>query len=103
MSELPLGEGGRGVSQEPGLEGRTRHLLQALPQPANEEISDRLYGGHKNYLLMRRYGIDAAGVMALLQQQGGRCAICGLEGPTHVDHARSSRSTHAPITRPKSR
>jgi len=51
-----------------------------------KEISDRLYGGHKNYLLLRRYGIDEVGVMALLQQQGGRCAICGLEGPTHVDH-----------------
>ena len=52
-----------------------------------KEISDRLYGGHKNYLLLRRYGIDEAGVMALLEQQAGLCAICGQEGPTHVDHA----------------
>jgi uncharacterized protein YciI len=67
-----------------------------------KEISDRLYGGHANYLRRKRYGIDEAGVRALLDAQGGVCAICGAEGPTHVDHdhetGRSGASSASPAT-----
>jgi len=55
-----------------------------------KEISNRLYGGHANYLRRKRYGIDELGVAALLEAQGGTCAICGVERPTHVDHAHIS-------------
>jgi hypothetical protein len=39
---------------------------------------------------MKRYGIDELAVAALFEAQGGVCAICGVEGPTHVDHAHTS-------------
>ena len=51
-----------------------------------KENKDRLYGGERDFLLKLRYGIDEVGVQALLEAQGGVCAICGAEAPTHVDH-----------------
>lgn len=52
-----------------------------------KEVSDRLYGGHKNYLRQKRYGVSETAVGELLVKQGGVCAICGTPNPTHVDHS----------------
>lgn len=53
----------------------------------SRETRDRLYGGGRHYHLMRRYGVGDADVAAMIEAQGGLCAIC--EGPLerpHVDH-----------------
>src|SRR5438132_8766483 len=51
-----------------------------------KEQKARLYGGERNYLLNLRYGIAQAEVLALLEQQGGTCAICRIKPAVHVDH-----------------
>lgn len=43
-------------------------------------------GGYRTYHLSRRYGITAEEADHLLKLQRGRCAICGVERATHVDH-----------------
>ncbi|WP_239159168.1 endonuclease VII domain-containing protein [Winogradskya humida] len=51
-----------------------------------KESKERLYGGSREYHLRRRYGIDQAVFDELLAEQGGVCAICGVEDPQHLDH-----------------
>ncbi|WP_305789012.1 endonuclease VII domain-containing protein [Symbioplanes lichenis] len=51
-----------------------------------KETKDRLYGGSREYHLRARYGIGQADFDALLDEQGGVCAICGAADPEHVDH-----------------
>jgi len=50
------------------------------------ETKQRLHGGTRHYHLMRRYGIGAAEVAAMVEAQMGLCAICLTPGPEHVDH-----------------
>jgi hypothetical protein len=51
-----------------------------------KETSERLYGGHANFLLQRRYGVSADEVAEMVRQQGGTCAICRIKPAVHVDH-----------------
>jgi hypothetical protein len=46
----------------------------------------RLHGGGRHYHLRQRYGIGAAEVDQLIEEQGGRCAICRRRSATQVDH-----------------
>jgi hypothetical protein len=51
------------------------------------ESDTRLHGSTRDRHLKRRYGLTAADVAAMIEVQGGLCAIC--EGPLerpHVDH-----------------
>ncbi len=50
------------------------------------EAAERLYGGHKNFLLMQRYGINEKELDRMLQAQEGLCAICRTQPAEHVDH-----------------
>ena len=50
------------------------------------ESKARLYGGSRHYHLVRRYGISAGEVEALIDAQGGICLVCGKPDPEHVDH-----------------
>ena len=50
------------------------------------EIADRLYGGHKDFLLHRRYGLTRAELDRLIEEQGGLCEICQERPAEHVDH-----------------
>jgi hypothetical protein len=52
----------------------------------SRETRQRLYGGGRHYHLKRRYGLTAAEVDALIEAQGGRCAVCRERPAEHVDH-----------------
>ena len=52
----------------------------------SRESRERLYGGGRQYHLKRRYGIGAADAAAMIEAQGGVCAICREREPEHVDH-----------------
>jgi Recombination endonuclease VII len=54
------------------------------------ESRERLYGGGRHYHLVRRYGIGAADVARLVDEQGGVCPICNKPSPEHVDHDHAS-------------
>ena len=43
-------------------------------------------GGRRSYVLQRRYGITAAEADAMLEAQGGLCALCRERPAQHVDH-----------------
>jgi hypothetical protein len=55
-----------------------------------KESKQRLHGGSRHYHLVRRYGIGAHQVEAMIRVQGGRCAICKTEPAVHVDHDHDS-------------
>jgi hypothetical protein len=55
-----------------------------------KESKQRLHGGSRHYHLVRRYGIGAHHVEAMIRAQGGVCAICKTEPAMHVDHDHES-------------
>jgi 5-methylcytosine-specific restriction endonuclease McrA len=50
-----------------------------------KDAYERLYGSTREYHLRRRYGIGQAEVDAMIEAQGGTCAVCPGK-PEHVDH-----------------
>ena len=52
-------------------------------------------GGSRTYHLKRRYGITAADADAMLEAQGGVCAICRSAPAVHVDHDHSTGKVRA--------
>jgi hypothetical protein len=52
----------------------------------NRENRIKRHGSTRHYHLVRRYGITAAQATALVEVQGGLCAICRERPPDHVDH-----------------
>jgi len=50
-----------------------------------KETYRRLYGSTREYHLRRRYGLTVADVDAMIEAQGGTCAVCP-GSPQHVDH-----------------
>jgi hypothetical protein len=43
-------------------------------------------GHRKDYLLRKHFGISLEQYNIMVEDQGGRCAICGEESQLHVDH-----------------
>jgi Recombination endonuclease VII len=64
------------------------------------ESRQRLYGGSRHYHLVRKYGIGAAEVDALIAQQGGLCPICKKRPAIHVDHDHASEKVRAILCEP---
>jgi hypothetical protein len=52
-------------------------------------------GGSRTYHLKRRYGITARDADAMLEEQGGSCAICRTEPAAHVDHDHATWAVRA--------
>ena len=50
------------------------------------QSKERNHGSTRDYHLKRRYGITSADVDAMIEAQGGVCAICRERKPQHVDH-----------------
>ena len=53
---------------------------------ARGKASKETLGGSRTYHLRRRYGITAEDADAMLEAQGGLCAICRAAPAAHVDH-----------------
>jgi hypothetical protein len=76
LDEFPRNKGdrlGRGAYCKPCHNAKTR------------ETYKRLYGSSREYHLRRRYGLTSAEVDAMIEAQGGTCAVCPGEAQ-HVDH-----------------
>lgn len=54
------------------------------------EHKQRLYGGHKNFLLQRRYGITERHLQRIKDEQDGLCAVCRVQPAEHVDHSHTT-------------
>jgi hypothetical protein len=50
--------------------------------------------------LTRRYGIGAAEAQALIEQQGGLCAVCRRRPAQHVDHDHASGAVRGMLCLP---
>lgn len=81
-SALPLEEFGRNRRAPDGLTSYCRPCHAARGNATRQ----RLYGGSREYHLRQRYGITGAEYDALVEGQGGLCALCRQRAPQHVDH-----------------
>lgn len=57
--------------------------------------SKEAVGGERSYHLRRRYGITAEEADAMLDEQGGVCAICKAAPAKHVDHDHTTGAVRA--------
>ncbi len=80
--ELPRTQFGRNRSAGDGLTSYCKPCHNAK----SKETYTRLYGGTREYHLRRRYGITGAEFQAMVDAQGGVCAICQEREAKHVDH-----------------
>lgn len=77
LEEFPRNRGardGRGAYCKPCHNARTRATVK------------RLHGNSRHYHLMQRFGIGAAEVDAMIEAQGGLCALCRKAPAKQVDH-----------------
>lgn len=65
-------------------DGRSSYCTSC--QEARVTSSMAKKGGRRSYRLQRRYGITAADADAMLEAQGGLCAVCCERPAEHVDH-----------------
>ena len=79
---LPVDLFGRNASAR---NGRTTYC-KPCHNTVGRETKERLHGSTRDYHLKRRYGLTSSDVDALVEAQGGRCAVCQERPPEHVDH-----------------
>jgi hypothetical protein len=81
QQELPVDAFGSNRSSRDGRTGYCRRCHHEVTR----ENAKRLYGSTRDYHLRRRYGLTSADVDAMIEAQGGTCAVCPGP-PQHVDH-----------------
>lgn len=64
--------------------GRGRYCKPCHNQRGRDSLERA--GGARGYHLKRRYGISAAEAAAIVEAQGGLCAICRERPAAHIDH-----------------
>jgi hypothetical protein len=82
QSEKPRTEFGRNRASADGLTGYCKPCHNAK----GKATYIRLYGSTREYHLRRRYGIGVVEFDAMVEAQGGVCALCRDRKPEHVDH-----------------
>ncbi len=53
----------------------------------------------RNYHLKKKYGLSGTAFQAMLDEQGGLCAICDVEPATCVDHNHTTEEVRAVLCR----
>ena len=86
----PLSEFGRNAASTTGVTSYCKPCHNTRGRKAKE-----LVGGERTYHLRRRYGITAEEADALLEAQGGLCAICKVAPAAHVDHDHATGAVRA--------
>ncbi|MEA2498411.1 MAG: hypothetical protein QOH26_816 [Actinomycetota bacterium] len=66
----------------------------------NRATIKRLYGNTRHYHLKQRFGIGAAEVDAMIEAQGGLCALCREAPAVHVDHDHKTGKVRAILCEP---
>jgi hypothetical protein len=87
---LPFSSFGRNAASQTGRTSYCKPCHNARGRRAKE-----LVGGERTYHLRRRYGITAEEADALLEGQGGVCAICKVAPAGHVDHDHATGAVRA--------
>lgn len=72
-----------------------RHTYCKPCHNARGRASLEKVGGSRTYHLRRRYGITATEADALLERQGGVCAVCKTAPAVHVDHDHATGAVRA--------
>ena len=83
-SGLPRALAVGGLHPKSGRAGRPFRVLPAVSQRAGAQSLER-NGGARSPHLVRRYGITGEEVDAMVEAQGGLCALCRERTPEHVD------------------
>ena len=86
----PLTEFGRNAASTSGVASYCKPCHNARGR-----VSEDLVGGERTYHLRRRYGITAEDADAMLEEQGGFCAVCRTEPALHVDHDHATGAVRA--------
>ncbi len=86
----PLTEFGRNAASTSGVASYCKPCHNARGR-----VSKELLGGERTYHLRRRYGITVRDADAMLEEQGGSCAICRIEPAAHVDHDHATGAVRA--------
>ncbi|MGY1591008.1 endonuclease VII domain-containing protein [Geodermatophilus sp. SYSU D00708] len=72
-----------------------RHTYCKPCHSARGRASVAKVGGSRTYHLKRRYGISAEDADAMLEAQGGLCALCRAAPAAHVDHDHETGAVRA--------
>jgi hypothetical protein len=86
----PFSEFVRNASSQSGWSAYCKPCHNARGKASKDKV-----GGSRTYHLKRRYGISAQDADAMLEAQGGLCAICKVAPAVHVDHDHATGAVRA--------